>query len=871
MTGYSFKKIEAKWQKKWEEANIFSNISVSTKPKCYVLEMFPYPSGKIHMGHVRNYSIGDVVARYKMSKGYNVLHPMGWDAFGLPAENAAKEGNTMPSTWTYRNIEEMKTAIKQLGFSIDWSKEVVTCSPEYYQHEQKMFIEFYKHNLAYKKESWVNWDPVEKTVLANEQVIDGKGWRSGALVEQKKLSQWFLKITDFAQDLLENVKLLDSWPNKVKNMQINWIGHSEGALINFPFKNYNLPDTLQKDDFYFENNSLKVYTTRCDTLFGATFMAISLRHPLVSELESKNKELKAFIQKVQSSGVTEESLSKEEKLGFNTGLSVINPINNKEIPIYIANYILDYGTSSVFGCPGHDSRDFEFAKKYNLEIITVVSPNLQDKNFTVSNEASEQEGFCINSDFLNGLSTEEAKKAVIKYIEKNSIGKSKVTYKIKDWGVSRQRYWGCPIPMIYCETCGMQPEKEENLPVKLPEDVNMNSLGNPLDEHPTWKHTKCPKCGNDALRETDTLDTFFESSWYFLRYATVGKEQPLDNDAINYWMAVDKYIGGIEHAVMHLLYARFFLKALKKVGMIETDIVEPFTSLITQGMICHKTYKSESGKWLSPDEIKFDENDNEYVYINKLTNKKEKVIVGRTEKMSKSKKNTVDPTYICDVYGADTSRMFVLSDSPVEKDLEWTDDGVEGIYKFINRFWISVKYHIEKCKTTRKFAVDNLNDEELEIYQKIQTYLDKIEYYIENVHLNKTIALNRELYNYIESTKDKTGAQLSYYVAKVLLIVFNPFIPHVCEELWSFLSENTFLANQDWISCDKSHLVAHTIELPVQILGKTRGNITIAPLADEKAVIQLVKENQVFSKYFTNKEIKKVIYVPNRIINFVVV
>lgn len=850
---YSFKSIEDKWQKKWNENFVFKTQESSEKEKYYILEMFPYPSGKMHMGHVRNYTLGDVLARYKKNKGFNVLHPMGWDAFGLPAENAARENNTHPAKWTYENIDYMKSQFAKLGFAIDWDKEIVTCSPEYYIHEQSMFIDFFNSGLAYKKESWVNWDPVENTVLANEQVVDGKGWRSGAVVEQRQLNQWFLKITDFAEDLLSDLSLLKDWPEKVRNMQQNWIGKSSGANIFFNIKN--------------SDEQITVYTTRPETIFGCSFLGLSINHSLSIKLAESNAEIAGFIKEIQSAGTIEENLAKEEKRGVNTGLIAINPVNGEEVPVYICNYVLDYGTACIFGCPAHDARDFEFATKYNVQLKTVIKPSEETDNFEVTKEVFEESenGIIINSSILNGLSLFDAKNKIIPFLEEQGFGVAKINYRLKDWGVSRQRYWGCPIPIVYCDNCGVVPESKENLPIELPIDVDFNQMGNPLATHPTWKHTSCPKCKAKATRETDTFDTFFESSWYFLRYPTIGKSNPLDPEAINYWIPVDQYIGGVEHAVMHLLYSRFFVKALAKLNILgeqNKNLKEPFKALMTQGMIAHKTYKDDNGKWIYPSEVIFDENNNPIHCDTKLP-----VVIGRSEKMSKSKKNTVDPDYICKIYGADTARMFVLSDSPPDKDLEWTDEGVEGIYKFINRYWRLAQLVVSN---NNKLDIENQSAKDKEVYSKIQKYIVEIENNINELHLNKAVALNRELFNLLDASKNTIDGTTLKYGVKILTQTLSPFIPHVTEEIWEDLGEKEILSIASWPMADAKYLNDNKVTIAVQILGKTKGSLEVNADISQEDLMNEIKSIASVSKALEGATIKKVIYVPKRIINVVI-
>ncbi len=681
MTRYNAGATEAKWQKIWAENKTFEVTEDRSKPKYYVLEMFPYPSGRIHMGHVRNYTQGDVVARYKRAKGFNVLHPMGWDAFGMPAENAAMENKVHPAKWTYENIDHMKNQLKSIGFSFDWSREIATCDPEYYGKEQAMFIDFMDAGLVYRKESWVNWDPVDNTVLANEQVIDGKGWRSGAQVERKKLNQWFLKITDAAEDLDKELDNLPRWPDKVRVMQKNWIGKSKGMHLTF--------DAVESD------TQIRVYTTRHDTIFGASFIAIAADHPIAAEYAEHNKALKVFIEECRKLGTSEEALEKAEKKGFKLDLHMQHPfIDDCKLPVYVANFVLmEYGTGAVFGCPAHDQRDLDFARKYDLNVIPVVIPKGEDpKTFKVGKIANTDPGILGNSGFLDGMSVEKAKAKIVELAEAGGFGEATINYRLRDWGVSRQRYWGAPIPMIYCDDCGVVPVPKADLPVTLPDDITFDQPGNPLDHHPTWKYVNCPNCSKPAVRETDTFDTFIDSSWYFARFACPHADAPLDKELTDYWMPVDQYVGGIEHAILHLLYSRFFTRAMKEIGLCEDK--EPFDGLFTQGMVCHETYEDENGEWVLPDNVEKKEDGS---FISRITG--ERIKPGRSVKMSKSKKNVVDPTAIIDTYGADTARWFMLSDSPPERDLEWTEEGVEGAWRFTQRLWRSVTTMIDKDAT----------------------------------------------------------------------------------------------------------------------------------------------------------------------------
>ena len=833
--------IENKWQNKWNDLNIFKATIDYNKPKYYVLEMFPYPSGAIHMGHVRNYTLGDLVARYKKAQGFNVLHPMGWDAFGLPAENAAIENDTLPSKWTYSNIETMKSQLKQMGLSYDWDREFATCSPDYYKFEQKMFLDFYKAGIAYKKETLVNWDPVENTVLANEQVVDGRGWRSGAEVEKKKMKGWFLKISDFAEDLLNEIDNLKEWPDRVKTMQRNWIGKSNGATINFQINN--------------SDENIEIFTTRPDTIFGATFIAISPQHPLSLKIAKKDTKAKDFIHFCDNQSNKEVDVEKAEKFGYETDLTVLHPLKKGvTLKIYIANFILmDYGTGAIFGCPAHDQRDYDFANKYSLEIIPVIE----------SDEALPYtgEGLHINSGFLNGLKTQEAINSSVKELQRIGIGKKTVTYRIRDWGVSRQRYWGCPIPIIFCNNCGEVPVPESELPICLPEDIKFSTKGNPLVSHPNWKNTKCPKCNDDAVRETDTFDTFFESSWYFARFTELNPTKAFSDEAFKYWMPVDQYIGGVEHAVMHLLYSRFFMRALNFVEAI--DLKEPFNSLQTQGMVCHQTYKTEKEKWLFPKQVV--KKDNQFFH----SDTKEKVIAGRIEKMSKSKKNVVDPQQIIEAYGADTARFFVLSDSPPNRDMEWSDAGIEGAWRFLNKLWKFIK-GLQIEKKSNKLP-DKLTHSHTELLATLNIAIKDVTKSIDDFHFNIAIASVRSLFNSLSSYKrlNDNDESVVLYVTKKLLILINPIVPHIAEELWEGMNEKNIIAIEPWPMFDKSFEIKDKIKIPVQINGKMRAIIEVERNLNKEDLERLaLKEKNILK--FLNETPKKVIIVPNRIVNFVI-
>ena len=842
MERLNFQIVEEKWHKLWSKKK---PIKKDIKKKFYCLEMFPYPSGKIHMGHVRNYTIGDVIARYKSLNGFNVLHPMGWDSFGLPAENAARENKMSPLEWTKKNISEMRRQLKMLGLSIDWDLEISTCDDSYYKHQQEIFIDFFNLGLVSRRESYVNWDPVEKTVLANEQVINGKGWRSDAPVERKKLSQWFFNITKFSEELLNDLETLKGWPDRVKLMQKNWIGKSIGCEIDFLLLDKN------------KNNKLKIFTTRPDTIFGATFIAISSDHPLCKSIENDGA-FKKFKEECLKVGTTEEALANAEKIGFQTNLKVAHPfIKNKFLKIYVANFVLmDYGTGAIFGCPAHDQRDLDFAKKYKIEIIEVISKDSKKvKNFEKINEAFTEDGTLINSDFLNGLSTEEAKKTIIKKIEEKKIGKKKTTYRLKDWGISRQRYWGCPIPMIYLENGTVVPVEKEELPIMLPQDVDLNSKGNPLEKHYNWKNTVQKTTGAPAIRETDTLDTFVDSSWYFMRFCSPNeKGQPFDIEKLNYWMPVDQYIGGIEHAILHLLYSRFFMKALK---FNDNKIYnsEPFKGLFTQGMVCHETYKNKDGKWLSPDEI---EKDSTGLTFTKSD--KSKVQVGPSEAMSKSKKNIIDPESMIKIYGADAVRWFILSDSPPEKDIQWSNQGVNASYKFLQKLWnlnISVINRVQK-KTNKSQEEKLTND--------FNYYLLKVTKLIESFSLNVVIASVHETYSLLNNNLNN---DISNEVFKELMIDFMkillPFTPHLSSECLEKLAEKN---TENWPTINEKFAEKKSLKVAVQINGKTKVVIEVSSNLDEDSIKKEIKKNSKLDKYFINKKIIRIIYVKNKIINY---
>ena len=841
MERYNFQLIEKKWQSFFETKKTYRS---KDSPKFYCLEMFPYPSGKIHMGHVRNYTIGDVVARFKYLNGYNVLHPMGWDSFGLPAENAATENNLHPKEWTKKNISEMKRQLKMLGLSIDWDLEISTCDEKYYKHQQELFIDLYNEGLVLRKENYVNWDPVENTVLANEQVINGKGWRSGASVERKKLSQWVFNITKFADELLSDLKLLNDWPEKVKLMQQNWIGKSIGCEIDFE-----ISDRKEK---------IKVFTTRPDTIFGASFLAVSVDHPICKDLETKDSFLK-FKKDCLKVGTTEEALAGAEKNGYQTALFVKHPfIENKNIPVFVANFVLmDYGTGAIFGCPAHDQRDLDFAKKYDLEIIEVVAENKDiPKNFKKLGEAYvSSNGVLINSDFLNGLNIESAKEKIINIIEKKNIGKKNISFRLKDWGISRQRYWGCPIPMIYLEDGAIVPVEKNELPIKLPEDIDLKKSGNPLNNHPTWKNTIHKKTGQSATRETDTLDTFVDSSWYFMRFCSPRNEkEPYNIESLNYWMPVDQYIGGVEHAILHLLYSRFFMRAINRNNP-KIKIKEPFKGLFTQGMVCHETYKDIDGKWLNPNEIEKNDQQN---YLR--SSDKTKVIVGSSESMSKSKKNVIDPEQMVKSYGADAVRWFILSDSPPDRDVQWSNQGVNAAYKFLQKI-----YNLNNLVILRKDRKPE-NDEKFKI--QFNNNIIKITKLIEKFNLNVVIANIYSIYNLFSHAIDEeiTNACIKKCFSDLLKILV-PFVPHLAHECLEKLGEKNI---DTWPIVNTELVLDEKIKIAVQINGKTKDIIEVKKDLEKIEVEIESKKSSKINKSLSNKEILKIIFVKNKIINYLV-
>ena len=844
MERYNFKSVEEKWQSFWESKKTFSTKVDKSKKKFYCLEMFPYPSGKIHMGHVRNYTIGDVLARYKMLQGYNVLHPMGWDSFGMPAENAAKQNNLDPKVWTESNISKMKFQLKKLGLSVDWDREISTCSEDYYKHQQKFFLELLEKKLVYRKENYVNWDPVDQTVLANEQVIDGKGWRSGAVVERKKLNQWFFNISKFSQDLLNGLDDLNNWPSKVKSMQKNWIGKSFGCEIDFK---------IEGDSSI---NNIKCFTTRPDTLFGFSFLAISIDHE-ISNLYKDDPDFLKFKEECSKTGTTEEAIAVGEKIGFKTNLVATNPLNPKEkVPVYFANFVLmDYGFGAVFGCPAHDQRDFDFAKKYKLKIKTVVRPHEESETFQVKNEAYSGPGILINSDFLNGLEApNNSVIETIKLLEEKNLGKKQINFRLKDWGVSRQRYWGCPIPIAYDKNNNPIPIPDEMLPVKLPENIQLNTKGNPLDHDANWKEVEIN--GEKLIRETDTLDTFVCSSWYYLRFCSPNeKAYGFNKEEVKYWMPVDQYIGGVEHAILHLLYSRFFVRALS----FENDnfnIEEPFKGLFTQGMVCHETYKDPENNWVSPDEIEIIDGKK---YLKRDNSKV--VTVGASESMSKSKKNTIDPENIIFNYGADAARLFILSDSPPEKDVQWSEEGIKSSFKFIQKLWNLNSKILEECEKNHK------NDTDDQVKKYTNKFIKSFTENLESFSYNKLIANLHEMYSFLNKEIQKQYKKetlIENY--KKILITMNPVIPHFSNECMELFKIN----ETKWPSFDETILRENMASIVVQINGKKRGLLKLETDATEEIIVQNITKDEKLSKYLNDNRIKKRIYIKNKLINLII-
>ncbi len=876
---YNVRESERKWQKVWADEAIFATRNDDPRPKYYVLEMFPYPSGRIHMGHVRNYAMGDVVARYKRARGFNVLHPMGWDAFGMPAENAAMQKGAHPANWTYANIDAMRAQLKSMGLSLDWSREVATCDPAYYRHQQKLFLDFLSAGLVARKKSKVNWDPVDNTVLANEQVVDGRGWRSGAVVEQRELTQWFLKISDYSDDLLAGLDRLDRWPDKVRLMQRNWIGRSEGMLVRFAI------DPMSRGPLADEEaaRELEIYTTRPDTLFGAKFMAIAPDHPLSLAAARRDPELAAFIEECRRIGTSAAAIETAEKKGYDTGLRALHPFDREwRLPIYVANFILmDYGTGAIFGCPAHDQRDLDFVNVYGLGATPVVCPTGVDANsFTVDKVAYDGDGVMINSRFLDGLTIEAAKEEVARRLEARTFGdrpqgRRQVNFKLRDWGISRQRYWGCPIPVLHCRACGVVPVPAKDLPVLLPEDVTFDAPGNPLDRHPTWKQVDCPRCGALARRETDTMDTFVDSSWYFARFTDPWNAgAPTSPTIADHWLPVDQYIGGVEHAILHLLYSRFFTRAMRKCGHLDLD--EPFAGLFTQGMVVHETYRDAEGRWVAPAEVRVETDAGGRRAF--ALRGDAPIEIGPIEKMSKSKRNTVDPDEIIASYGADTARWFMLSDSPPERDVIWTEAGVQGAFKQTQRLW-RLACEIERIVGAQPPAMPaRFSEAAAKIRQAAHGALAKIEDEIERLRFNVCIATLYELANTLAAavgaieTRD-VDDDLRFAFAEagdILVHCFAPMMPHLAEECWEVLGHRTLVARSPWPVADRGLIDATQMPLPVQVNGRKRADLTMPRDADGKTVEAAALALDAVRRAMDNKPAKKVIIVPQRIVNVVV-
>ena len=876
---YNVRESEAKWRKAWAEAGIFTTRNDDPRPKYYVLEMFPYPSGRIHMGHVRNYAMGDVVARYRRARGMNVLHPMGWDAFGMPAENAAMQNKTHPAKWTYANIDAMRAQLQSMGLSLDWSREIATCDPSYYKHQQKLFLDFLKAGLVTRKKSKVNWDPVDHTVLANEQVIDGRGWRSGAVVEQRELTQWFFRITDYSEDLLKSLDTLDRWPEKVRLMQRNWIGRSEGLMVRFPID----PASLGALKGEPGTGELEIYTTRPDTLFGAKFMAVAPDHPLAAAAAKHDSKLADFIEECRKVGTSVAAIETAEKKGYDTGLRVQHPFDDSwTLPVYVANFILmDYGTGAIFGCPAHDQRDLDFVNVYGLGATPVVCPpGVDPAAFVIDKVAYDGDGTMINSRFLDGMTIPQAKEEVARRLEAATVGnrpqaQRQVNFKLRDWGISRQRYWGCPIPVIHCERCGVAPVPEKDLPVRLPDDVTFDQPGNPLERHPTWKHVACPRCGGAARRETDTMDTFVDSSWYFLRFTDPwDKAAPTDEAMVRKWLPVDQYIGGIEHAILHLLYSRFFTRAMQQTGHADA-LKEPFAGLFTQGMVVHETYRDADGAWVAPSEIRIDLTPEGRQATRLDTGAP--VEIGPIEKMSKSKRNTIDPDEIIETYGADTARWVVLSDSPPEGDVIWTDAGVQGAAKFVQRAWRLVDELAGLAALPGAAAPAEFAPAAVEIRKAAHAALVKVEEDILRLRFNRAVAQLYDLANKLSAAvgaieSPDVGTDLRYAfreAADIFVQLFAPMMPHLAEESWARLGHATLVAEVPWPIADRSLIVENTIVLPVQVNGKKRADLAIARDADAAAIEKATLALEGVQKALEGKAVKKVIIVPQRIVNVV--
>jgi leucyl-tRNA synthetase len=871
---YNARDAEPRWQKTWEERGIFRTRNDDPRPKYYVLEMFPYPSGRIHMGHVRNYAMGDVVARYKRAMGFKVLHPMGWDAFGMPAENAAMANKVHPRTWTYANIDAMRAQLKSMGLSLDWSREIATCDPAYYRHQQRMFLDFLGAGLVERRQSKVNWDPVDQTVLANEQVIDGRGWRSDAPVEQRELTQWFFKITAFAEDLLVALDSLDRWPEKVRVMQKNWIGRSEGLLVRFALDPATTPNRETESE---------IFTTRHDTLFGASFMALSPDHPLATAAAARDPKLAAFIEECRRTGTAQALIDTAEKLGFDTGMRAIHPFDPSwKLPVYVANFVLmDYGTGAIFGCPAHDQRDLDFARKYGLPVVPVVCPESQDpSSFVITDQAYDGDGRMINSRFLDGMTIERAKEEVARRLERElrgnePVGTRQVNYRLRDWGVSRQRYWGCPIPIIHCDACGVVPVPVRDLPVRLPDDIDFDRPGNPLDRHPTWKHVACPRCAAPARRETDTMDTFVDSSWYFARFTDPWIETaPTDRKAADAWLPVDQYIGGIEHAILHLLYSRFFMRAMRRTGHIGID--EPFAGLFTQGMVVHETYQKADGTFVEPVDVKVEPDGDRRRAVVAATG--EPIEIGAIEKMSKSKRNTIDPDDIIQNFGADTARCFMLSDSPPERDREWTENGVQGAFRFVQRLWRLVGEMAQAAAKAGTPKPPDFSAAAVVIRKAAHRALRDVSQDIEKLRFNVAIAHIHELAGVLQTTLGSVQANHSVTsdvgwaireAAEILVQLFHPMMPHLAEECWAVLGHDTLVAEARWPTVEPDLLVEETVTLPVQVNGRKVADVTVARNAGNSEIEPAVLQLEAVQRALKGKVPKKVIVVPQRIVNVV--
>jgi leucyl-tRNA synthetase len=862
MSRYNFKEVEAHWQQTWEAQQCYAATTDPGRPKYYVLEMFPYPSGRIHMGHLRCYTLGDVVARYKRARGFNVLHPMGWDAFGLPAENAAMEKGVHPAEWTWKNIAAMRGQLRAMGLSIDWSREFATCDPVYYRHQQSLFLDFLADDLFYRRKGWVNWDPVDQTVLANEQVIDGKGWRSGAPIERRSLAQWFGRITAFSDDLLARLDDLERWPQKVRTMQANWIGRSEGAFIDFHLIRP-APDG---------STALRVFTTRPDTIFGASFCAIAADHPMAEALGGERAEIANFIEECRHLGTSEEAIQTAEKRGIDTGLRVRHPfVDGREMPVYIANFVLmGYGTGAIFGCPAHDQRDLDFARKYDLPVRPVVIPaDAGAAMFAVGTEAFTGDGRLANSEFLDGLAVDDAKRAVIARLEAAGDGEGTVNYRLRDWLVSRQRYWGCPIPVVHCPACGIVPVPKEALPVTLPEDVDFKSPGNPLDRHPTWKHVDCPVCGAAAQRDTDTFDTFMDSSWYFARFTAPDADTPIDAEAAAYWLPVDQYIGGVEHAILHLLYSRFFMRAMHQTGHIGLD--EPFAGLFTQGMVNHATYRDAEGNWTEPQDVMTDAAGNT---VHRTTGSA--ITVGRVEKMSKSKKNTIDPTDVIAEYGADTARWFILSDSPPDRDMEWTDAGVQGAWRYINRVARLISDNLDGLPADNQPAPVSADDATMALRQATHKTIAGVTDDLDRFHYNRAVARLYEFTNDINAFINGSAAgELAQRWAllealEALVRLLAPMVPHLAEDMWRRLGHDTLLVDTPWPEADPALVIDSMVTIAIQVSGKMRGKVDLPAGAGQAAATAAAQAVENVATNIAGREIRKVIYVPDKLVNFVV-